>query len=58
MSYRITIERMTDDKALDRTAIGVKIYEQVVDELDVPAVMLAVNRKPRKPRVRKEKEDK
>ncbi len=35
----------------------VKRYEQNVDALDLKAVMAAVNKVPRKPRVRKTKED-
>jgi len=56
MSYRITIEEVF--AATERVVEDRKIYEQTVDVLDIPAVMAAVNRKPRKPRVRKEKEEK
>ena len=49
--YRIIIEEVDhpDHATVER-------YRQMVDVLDLPAVMAAVNRKPRKPRERKAKD--
>jgi hypothetical protein len=56
MAYKITIEKLDEPggKALDGTPLRSRIYEQTVDELDLRAVMQAVNSKPRKPRKPKE----
>jgi hypothetical protein len=50
MSYRITIER-TNGRAPDAT-MAQKLYEQTVEELDMCAVMTAVNKRPRKSRAK------
>ena len=52
--FRVIIEEIMQDHSED-CPHTVKRYEQVVDMLDMPAVMDAVNRKPRKPRERKAK---
>ena len=58
MSYRILVEelkpnplRETDPKAPSH--IGTLSYEQIVEEIDLRAVMQAVNQKKRGPRVQK-----
>lgn len=52
--FRITvIEEISGEDG--KIAEPVVRYEQVVDQVNLPAVFAAINKAPRKPRVRKEK---
>lgn len=54
MAFRITIEDVEiNDSKPDAVPVIVKVYEQTVSELDLRAVMQAVNKRPRKSRAKK-----
>lgn len=52
--FRILIEESTQPQQEGTPTQYIKRYEQTVDELDLRLVMQAVNKVPRKPRIRKE----
>lgn len=53
MSFRVTVEEIFPTSNLEvEKREPIKRFEQVVDVLDLPAVFAAVNKAPRKPRVR------
>ena len=57
MSFKIVVTEVTrqiSDDANSMKAVEVERYAQTVEELDLRAVMAAVNHRPRKPRVRKD----
>lgn len=53
MSFRIEIYEIESAAGTEAKGREVKRYEQVVEELDLRAVMAAVNQKKRGPRERK-----
>ena len=54
--FRVTVEEILEVNPKDAPASDpIKRFEQCVDALDLSAVIAAVNRKPRKPRVAKPK---
>ena len=53
--FKVTIEEFQGAPLDGQTPAPVKRYEQTVDVIDMRAVMAAVNKKPRAPRVRKSK---
>lgn len=48
--FKITVVELTGQHMPSDQPEEIKRYEQIVDALDLPAVMAAVNRKPRAPR--------
>lgn len=60
MAYKITIEQNpitanTDITATEVSCVGIKIFEQTVESLNLKAVINAINATPRKPRTPKAK---
>lgn len=56
VQFRVTIEKVTINPQENGQTIiaSAKIYEQIVDTLDMKAVMQSVNKVPRKPRTKRE----
>ena len=48
MRYRIVVERMEHETG--STEVAIEIYRQTVEELSLPSIISAVNKRPRKPR--------
>ena len=53
--FEVTIREILSHPDGATKAVEIDRYRQVVDALDIPGVMAAVNRKPHKPKERKEK---
>lgn len=53
--YTVTVERVARPTEPAGPDISTEIYRQTIETLDLQAVMSAVNKKPRAPRVRKAK---
>lgn len=57
MAYRITIYRTNGTEQIDTESLVQRVYEQTVDELDMRAVMSAVNKRPRKSRAKSKQDE-
>jgi len=60
MSWRVTVEELIADDTLVIAEPPTPIlrFQQIVDVIDLPAVFAAINKPPRKVRVRKAKAEK